>query len=272
MNLFKHSKPVIGMIHLLPLPVSPHFAGNPELIYERALWEAKTLEQAGVDGLIVENFGDEPYRAGEPQAEGLAFMAAVTREVVRHVNLPVGVNVQFNAWQAEMAVAYVCGAAFIRAEVFVDTVVSAQGILYPCAAELTRYRRQLGASVQILADVQTKYTTNLLPQSLAQSALDAQAAGADAIVVTGAATGKATPLEAIEEVKQAVRLPVFAGSGTTIQNVSRVLAIADGVIVGSALKEDGLAANRVSPDQTKAFLQAARTHTLKNNLMTEKPS
>ncbi len=257
MNLFKRPKPVSGMFHLLPLPGSPHFAGDPELIYERALWEAKTLEQAGVDGLIVENFGDEPYRAGEPPAEGLAFMAAITREVIRHVNLPVGVNVQFNAWQAEMAIAYACGASFIRAEVFVDTVVSAQGILYPCAAELTRYRRQLGASVQIWADVQTKYTINLLAQSLTQSALDAQNAGADAIIVTGAATGKATPLEAIEEVKQAVQLPVFAGSGTTIQNVTQVLAIADGVIVGSALKEGGLASNRVSLGQTKAFLQAA---------------
>lgn len=258
MNLFRSEKPVIGMIHLLPLPGSPHFAGDPQVIYERALWEAETLEQAGVDGLIVENFGDEPYRAAEPQPEGLAFMAAVTREVIRHVHIPVGVNVQFNAWQAEMAVAYACGADFIRAEVFVDTVVSAQGLLYPCAAELTRYRKRLGAEVQIWADVQTKYTTNLLPQSLTQSALDAQAAGADAIIVTGAATGKATPLEAIREVKEAVRLPVFAGSGTTLQNVAQVLAVADGVIVGSSLKEGGLASNRVSAEQARAFMQAAR--------------
>lgn len=260
MNGFRSSKIVIGMIHLLPLPGSPHFSGDPELIYERALWEAETLEQAGVDGVIVENFGDEPYRAAEPPPETLAFMAAVTREVIRHVHLPVGVNVQFNAWQAEMAIAYACGADFIRAEVFVDTVVSAQGILLPCAAELTRYRHQLGASVQIWADVQTKYTTNLLPQSLTQSALDAQAAGADAIIVTGAATGKATPLEAIQEVKQAVQIPVYAGSGTTIQNVAQVLRMADGVIVGSALKEGGIAANRVSAEQTQAFMQAARTH------------
>jgi membrane complex biogenesis BtpA family protein len=261
MNLFEHDKPVIGMIHLLPLPGSPHFAGNLELIYERALWEAETLEQAGVDGLIVENFGDEPYRAGEPQPEGLALMAAVTREVILHVHIPVGVNVQFNAWRAEMALAYACGAHFIRAEVFVDTVVSAQGLVYPCAAELTRYRKQLGASVQIWADVQTKYTTNLLAQSLTQSARDAEAAGADAIIVTGTATGKATPLEAIEEVKEAVRLPVFAGSGATLQNVAQVLAIADGVIVGSALKEGGLAHNRVSKERALAFVQAARSQT-----------
>ena len=261
MNRFRSSKIVIGMIHLLPLPGSPRFNGDRESIYERALWEAETLEQAGVDGLIVENFGDEPYRAAEPEPETLAFMAAVTREVIRRVKIPVGVNIQFNAWQAEMAVAYACGADFIRAEVFVDTVVSAQGIVYPCAAELTRYRRQLGAAVQIWADVQTKYTANLLPQSLSQSALDAQAAGADAIIVTGAATGKATPLEAIEEVKQAVQIPVYAGSGTTIQNAAQVLAIADGVIVGSALKEGGAAANRVSAEQARAFLHAARPST-----------
>lgn len=259
MNLFHSSKIVVGMIHLLPLPGSPKFSSNLELIYEQALWEAKVLEQAGVDGLIVENFGDEPYCATEPQPEGLALMAAVTREVIRHVHIPVGVNVQFNAWQAEMAIAYACRADFIRVEVFVDTVVSTQGIIYPCAAKLARYRRQLGASVQIWADVQTKYTTNLLPQSLTQSALSAQAAGADALIVTGAATGQATPLEAIEEVRRAVHLPIFAGSGTTIQNVRQVLTVADGVIVGSALKEGGLADNRVSPERAKAFVQAARS-------------
>jgi membrane complex biogenesis BtpA family protein len=258
-SLFERSKPIIGMLHLLPLPGSPRFEGNINVIYERAEWEAGILAEAGVDGIIVENFGDEPYLIGEPTSAQLALMAGITCQASRNVNVPIGVNVQFNAWQAELAIAYACGATFIRVEIFVDTAISAQGIVQPCSAQITRYRKALGAeSVALWADVQTKYTTNLLSQSLIQSALDAEAAGADALIVTGAATGQATPLEAIAEAKQAVSIPVIAGSGTTIKNVADVLAVADGAIVGSALKEGGRASNRVSPDAAKAFMRAAR--------------
>ena len=258
-SLFDNRKPIIGMVHLLPLPGSPTYGGHIEAIYEQAEWEAETLALAGVDGFIVENLNDEPYLIGEPLPEQLALMAGVTRLVSRKANVPVGVNVQFNAWQAELAIAHTCGADFMRVEVFVDTVVMAQGTVQPCSAQLTRYRRALGAEgVQLWTDVQTKYTTNLVSQPLSQSALEAQAAGADALIVTGAATGQATPLEAVAEVKQVVDLPVLVGSGTTIDNVQQVLVTADGAIVGSSLKEGGSAENRISKAATEAFMKAAR--------------
>lgn len=257
-GLFNINQPVIGMLHLLPLPGSPGFKGSLAEIYERALWEAQTLQACGVDGLIVENFGDEPFQIGEPEAVVAAVMAGVLRDVRRATTIPVGLNVQFNGWQAEMAIAHACRADFVRCEVFVDTVVSAQGLVTPCSAALTRYRKSLDAPVQIWADIQTKYTTNLVAQPLAQSAIDAKNAGADALIVTGAATGQATPLDAVAQVKQVVDLPVLVGSGTTIQNVRASLEIADGAIVGSALKENGNAWNRVSPQNTRAFMAAAR--------------
>jgi uncharacterized protein len=257
-GLFEAHKPVIGMVHLLPLPGSPGFQGNLADIYTRALWEAQTLQTCGVDGLIVENFGDEPFIIGEPDAVIASVMAGVLPDVLHAVSIPVGLNVQFNAWQAEMAIAHACAADFIRCEVFVDTVVSAQGLVHPCSAALVRYRKSLGARVQIWADIQTKYTINLVPQSLTQSAIDAQNAGADALIVTGAATGQATPLDAVAQVKGGISLPVLVGSGTTIQNVQASLQIADGAIVGSALKENGNAWNRISAENTYAFMSAAR--------------
>ena len=258
-SLFSNQKPIIGMVHLLALPGSPDYAGDIDAIYEQAEWEAETLAQAGIDGFIVENLNDEPYLVGEPLPEQLALMAGVTRLISRKANVPVGVNVQFNAWQAEMAIAHTCGADFIRVEVFVDTVVMAQGLVHPCSAPLTRYRQALGArGVQLWADVQTKYTTNIVSQPLTQSAIDAKNAGADALIVTGAATGQATPLEAVAEVKQVVDLPVLVGSGTNIENVRQVLTIADGAIVGSSLKKDGSARNKISKAATEAFMKAAR--------------
>jgi membrane complex biogenesis BtpA family protein len=246
------------MVHLLPLPGAPDFSGNISEIYDLAETEARILATAGVDGLIIENFGDEPYLIGEAAPEQLALIAAITYQVRRQTGVPIGVNVQFNAWQAEMAIAYGSMADFVRAEVFVDTVISAQGMVSPCSAQITRYRRQLGASnVLIFADIQTKYTTNLLPQALAQSAQDAVSAGADALIVTGAATGQATPLDAVADVKQHVNCPVLVGSGTTLENLEKVLATADGAIVRSALKEGGLAQNMVSERRATAFMEKA---------------
>jgi membrane complex biogenesis BtpA family protein len=258
MSLFEGQKPIIGMVHLLPLPQSPGFAGSLDAIHARAESDATALIEAGVQGLIIENFGDEPYLIGEPTPAQLATMAAVASSIRAKTDLPLGINVQFNAWQAEIALAYACRAQFVRVEVFVDSVLSAQGSVAPCSAQITRYRKMLGAGdIQLWADVQTKYTRNMLAQPLTQSAHDAQLAGADALIVTGAATGQTTPLDAVAEVKTVVDIPVLVGSGTTAKNVAEVLAQADGAIVGSALKEGGQASNPVSPERAGAFMAAS---------------
>lgn len=259
MNLFEHTRPIIGMVHLRPLPESPGFDGDLDAIYAQAGADAQALLAAGVDALIVENLGDEPYLIGEPTAAQMAVMANAAAHIRAMTDRPLGINVQFNAWQSEIALAYACRAQFVRVEVFVDTVISAQGTVQPCSAQITRYRKQLGADVQLWADVQTKYTQNVLPQAITQSALDAQAAGASVLIVTGAATGQATPLEAVAEVKGAVSVPVVVGSGTTTANVGHVLQIADGAIVGSALKVGGRAENPVSAETARTFMQAARS-------------
>ena len=260
-SFFTQNRPVIGMIHLLALPESPGYRHNLDAIYERAVREAAALQQAGVDALIIENFGDEPYLPAELSSAQLALMAAVTREIMHEVTLPIGVNCQFNAWQSEIALAFACRADFIRVEVFVDSVVMAQGQVSPCSAQIRRYQQQLGAQrVQLWADIQTKYTTNIIPQSIEQSALDAQAAGADVLIVTGSATGQATPLDIVTRVKQVTRIPVVVGSGTTIANVGQVLSVADGAIVGSALKVGGKAENEVSAKAARAFMTAARSY------------
>lgn len=260
-GLFTVDRPIVGMVHLLALPGAPAYGGDLDAIYQRAYDDARALAQAGVDALIVENFSDEPFMIGEPAAHDLALMAAITREIVRLVSIPVGVNVQFNAWGAEIAIAHTCGAAFVRVEVFVDRVISAMGVVEPCAPQITRYRAALGARrVQLWADIQTKYTTNITPKPLIVSAIDAQAAGADALIVTGAATGSATPLDAVADVKKAAAIPVLVGSGTGIDNAGTVFQIADGAIVGSWLKIDGKAQNPVSMERTRAFVQAVRGH------------
>ena len=257
-TLFANTKPIIGMIHLRPLPGSPLFDGNLKAIYEQALSDAEKLQAGGIDAVIIENFGDEPYRIGNPNHEQLAVMSAVTQSVKDIMTVPTGVNIQFNAWEAEIALAYALNLDFIRLEVFVDTVLSAQGPVSPCSAEAGRKRADLNAEVLFFADIQTKYTDTILNKSLLQSAKEAVAAHADALIVTGKSTGSAAVLGELQEVSQAVTIPVLSGSGTTINNLQEIFNRADGAIVGSALKENGLASNPVSQENVKAFMHKAK--------------
>jgi len=259
-SLFTTSKPVVGVVHLLPLPGSPGFGGDLDLIREKAWGEVQALRQGGVDGIIIENFHDFPFCKLEITREQLSLMASIISSARKEVNIPLGVNVHFNDWKSEIALAYSCNAQFVRIEVFVDTVVTASGIVEPCCAEATRYRKLLGGEhlIEIWADVHPKYSRNLLPTSLQASAKMASDALADAIIVTGETTGVETPYADLQEVKDAVNLPVFAGSGTNIENVSKTLAIADGVIVGSAFKDGKSAGNGVLLANVLEFMEVVR--------------
>ena len=126
------SQTVIGMVHCLPLPTTAGFDGDYQKILDHAVQDAKTLEAAGVDAVIVENMGDTPFSALLNKTQ-VAALAAATMQVKNAVNIPVGVDAAFNDCEANLAIAAITGASFIRVPVFVDTVVFTDGIINPCA-------------------------------------------------------------------------------------------------------------------------------------------
>lgn len=258
-DLFAAPKPLIGMVHLLPLPGSPGFAGSLDAVVERAVADAILLQEAGFDGLIVENFGDAPYPVGPgPLARSVA-MTIVATEVRRAVDLPFGLNVQFNDYEAELTIAGIVGANFVRVEAFVDSVMTPGGPAYACAPAVARLRAALpGRPVRLFADVHVKEAVPLAPTTLGTSARNAEVAGAAAVIVTGAATGASTPLEAVAEAKAATDLPVLIGSGLTAANARSALLTADGAIVGTATKIDARATNPVDQGAARAIVSAAR--------------
>jgi membrane complex biogenesis BtpA family protein len=255
-DIFGNNKPVIGMVHLPPLPLSPLWKGSTlDDLTDFALKDAAALAAGGVDGLIIENQNDEPFLTGSVPVATVAFMTALAYQVRQAVNIPIGVNVLFNDWQAEIAIAEAVKASFIRVEVLVDTSWSDMGLLTACAPELLRLRSALHSHVNIFADVQGKYTAPCSPRPLVESAKDAQARGlADAIIVTGSGTGHATPVESIKEVKQGVNIPVLAGSGTSPENINDVFAVADGAIIGSYFKMDGKLQNPVDVNRVRTLM------------------
>ena len=155
-------------------------------------------------------------------------------------------------------IAAAAGATFIRVPVFVDTVLFSDGIIYPCAHDCVNYRKRMGLEhIKILADCQVKHSYMLCPSiSIEASAKEAAGAGADGIIITGSVIGEETPIEMIARVKKVVKIPVFAGSGVKPANVREQLTIADGCIVGSSFKKDGVLTNPIDYALARELIEA----------------
>lgn len=250
---------IIGMVHCLPLPGTLHDGGDVGRVYAQAVRDAQTLEAAGVDAVIVENMGDDPFLVKLEPGQ-FAALAVATQKVRDAVRIPVGVDAAFCDFAASLAIARATGAQFIRAAVFVDTVQYYGGVIQPCARECMLYRKALGCEdVMVLADVQVKHTDMVLPHvTVEQSAANAAACGADAIIVTGSAIGIEPAIKTVERVKALVKVPVIAGSGVNSGNIRAQLAIADGAIIGSAMKEGGKIANPISEKLARELVAALR--------------
>ena len=94
--------------------------------------------------------------------------------------------------------------------------------------------------IAVLADIQVKHGTMMYPETrLEESAYFAEKQGADAIIVTGRATGEETPIETIQRVKRTVKIPVIVGSGVSVDNIQGQMPFADGFIIGSSIKNNG---------------------------------
>jgi hypothetical protein len=251
---------LVGMVHALPLPGSPRWDGSLEAVVARAVADAQALEAGGFDACLVENYGDAPFSAGRVDPATVAALTVVVREVRRSVRCPVGVNVLKNDARAALAVAAATGAAFVRVNVHVGAVVADQGLIQGKAHATLRYRRLLGTETRLFVDVGGKHAVPLAPIDLEQVARDAAYRGlADALVVSGVATGAPTLLADVERVRMAVPdRPILVGSGVTPETIGPLLGAADGVIVGTWLKRDGRTTGPVDPARVEALARAAR--------------
>ena len=204
-ELFGAEKYAIGMVHLLPLPGSPRWAGEMDQVLERAVCDAQALARGGMDGLIVENFGDAPFCKDRVEPHTVSAMTLAVAAVRDAVQIPVGVNVLRNDSRSAMAIAAVTGASFIRVNVHTGAMVTDQGIVEGRAHDTLRYRRELGADVKLLADVLVKHATPLGALSIERAARDAAYRGlADAVIVTGVGTGQPTEVEDVIRAREAV--------------------------------------------------------------------
>ena len=255
---------MIGMVHLDPLPGSPKFDGDREAVLTAARRDARRLEAGGVDAVMVENFGDAPFYPDDVPKHVVASMTRAATAVRETVDVPIGVNVLRNDSLADLAVAQAVGAAFVRSNVHVGARVTDQGVIEGRAHEVMRERERLGVDVAVLADHDVKHSAPLGTESfVAESMADGVERGlADATVVSGVGTGRGVDLSDLEAVvarrdEYELDTPVLVGSGVTSDTVGEILEIADGVIVGTALKEDGDVGRPVSEERVETLVAAA---------------
>ncbi len=255
------------MIHVAALPGTPRSDLPLSEIVKQAANEAKLLIDAGFDGLIIENMHDAPYLRREVGPEIVSAMTAIGAAVrdAMPKDKPLGVQILAGANRAALAVAQAIDAQFIRVEGFVFASVADEGLLDEAdAGPLLRYRKLIGADgvggIRIFADIKKKHTSHAITADLdvSETAKAAEFFGADGVIVTGIATGQAIRINDLGTARVATTLPLLVGSGVTPESVKDLFAYADGLIVGSWYKRDGLWSNPPDAKRAKEIVNAVR--------------
>lgn len=233
-SAFGSTTPVFAMLHLKGTDAADR--------RERAKREIDLLWRDGVDALIVENyFGDTSD-----------VVAALRYLVAQRPDVQFGVNVLKDDWFAfELAADY--GARFVQLDSVVGHLAPDDDAEY--AERLSRARVEAGCLV--FGGVRFKYQPYLSGRALSDD-LTLAIDRCDAVVVTGAGTGIATPTDKVADFRRIVgpNFPLIVGAGVTAENAATQLALADAVIVGSSLKDTRLDTGDVAAENVVAFVDA----------------
>lgn len=263
-EMFAKPKPVIGMVHLPPLPGSVGYTGYPmSEIIDFALKDAATLEENGVDGLIVENMWNIPFAVGmQTSPEEMCAQAVAAAEVVKAADIPVGINVVHNGARVCLGLALASGARFIRVCLLTGAAVWDTGEFdHGCARELLSARKLNQAEhIKLFCDVDKKHSVRFPGIDLETHIEWTEFYLADAMIITGRMTGNAPDLEKVKKAKELAKgRPILMGSGMTAGNVAEFLKIADGCIVGFGMKDAGHPYRPVNPDNVKQFMDSVES-------------
>lgn len=252
-------KPVIAMAHFPGLPGRPRHdrgAGRARLL-DVVGRDLEVLQAAGVDAVLFCNEADIPYQlAVGPEIP--AAMAAVIGELRPSIRVPFGVNILWDA-KASLAVARATGASFIR-EVLTGVYESDLGLIAPALGDLAAYRDAIGAGdIALFGNITPEFSRSVGTRSVSERAKSASFLGLDAILISGPEAGVAFAMTDLSEAKSAVpQTPVLANTGVRAEHLADILAVADGVIVGTSLKVDGITWNPVDPARARQFMDIAR--------------
>jgi hypothetical protein len=261
-NVFNVKKPVIGVVHLEPLPGSPEYDGKSvREIARKAVREAIIMSEKGIDGIIIENFGDKMFLK-EVGQEVVSTMSVIAQEVKNEVSIPLGLCVLQSDAIAAVAIAKAVEADFIRIPYYTETSIVDAGIMDSIAGKSLRYRKNIDAHVKFFADVHIKHSYPLAQRPLEYAAEDSYHRGlADAVIITGRKTGGETSAGDVQKVKEALpEVPLIVGSGVSIDNVDSYLPYVDAIIIATSLNKEGKVEKEPSPERIENFMRKIKDY------------
>ena len=257
-RIFSRPRPIIGMVHLPASPGQPryHPERSLEAVIEAVGADLDALQSGGVDGLMYCNEADLPY-ATRVGPEVPAYMASIIAATRGPLSVPFGVNVLWDPY-ASLAVAAATGASWVR-EVLTGVFDTDMGILAPDPAAIFAYRDRLGiGQCALFANIAPEFARSLSGRDIAARARGAAYFGCDALLISGPMAGVPFDLAELRAAREAVPgVPVLANTGVNESNVVETLRWADGAIVGSSLKVDGVVWNPVDPARVRRLVEAA---------------
>ncbi len=243
-----NSKNLIGMIHVPALPGTPFNKLSPSQIISKCLEEAAVFKSANIDSIMIENMHDAPYLKRNVGPEITSLMTIVGYELRKvFPDKPLGIQILAGANKDSLASAFSSNLDYIRAEGFVFGHVADEGIFESDAGELLRYRRNIGADkIKVFTDIKKKHAAHIITKDvgISETAKNAEFFGSDGIIISGQSTGEEADINDLLEA-QSSNLPVFIGSGVTKDNLEKYFDYANGFIVGSYFKKDGLWKNDI---------------------------
>jgi membrane complex biogenesis BtpA family protein len=226
---------------------------------------AANLQVFAKGGIRAVKLQDEFLTLQPALPEVVALMAAIGRFArSQFPELQLGIILEAHDPLAMLAVANACGASFVRIKVYAGAMVKAQGVLHGRGAEALAFRQQLGApQIALLADVHDRTGYSLAKEPIEFAAGQAQKSGADALILTGHSLAE-TRAHVKSVRNEGVTLPLIVGGGANLENIADILSFADGVVVSSTLKKEGVSETDIVQwdlEKVQRFVDAAQTRT-----------
>lgn len=257
---FGVEKPIIAMLHLKPLPGDPQYdaTAGMDAVLRAAGEDLRALQDGGVDAVMFSNEFSLPYLTETEPITAIS-MARIIGELAGEIRIPFGVNVLWDG-AASIDLAAATGARFVR-EIFSGVYASDFGLWNTNVGLSARRQRQHDAmGVRLLFNIVPEAAQYLTHRDLASIARTTVFNCApDGLCVSGATAGAATDTDQLRVVKQAAGdTPVFVNTGVRVSTLETQLSAADGAIVGTAFKYEGIFQNQVDVNRVTEFMVETR--------------
>jgi len=261
-ELFNCQKPIIAMCHCNALPGDPYFdrKGGMKKIVDFMHKDLIALQNGGVDAVMFSNEFSLPYMT-RVDTVTVAAMARVIGELMDNIRVPFGVNVLWDPI-ASLDLAAATGATFVR-EIFTGVYASDFGLWNTNCGATVRHKHAIGAeNVKLLFNIvpeAAKYLANRDILDIAKSTTFNTLP--DALCVSGLTAGMQTDIQILKKVKDSVPdMIVFANTGVNLDNVEETLKFADGAVVGTTFKYDGVFENHIDEKRVKEFMDKVKAN------------